>query len=216
MDRKEIKEKAKAKIKGNLWEILWPYIVIMIVSSVISSLFGPKITFNFEDLEHMITVEYATWKTALVSIFSLVIGIVQACYLKYVLDFTRTGKFDANVILKSFKEKWLNIFVANLIAGIIIALCSLLFVIPGIIMALAYTFATLIVLDTKLSGVEALKESREMMKGHKWEFFVFMLSFIGWYLLVPFTFGLLLIWLFPYMTVAEMLYYDKLKAKAKK
>ena len=39
---------------------------------------------------------------------------------------------------------------------------------------------------------------------------------IGWILLVPFTLGILLIWLTPYMVIADALYYDKLKEITKK
>ena len=43
--------------------------------------------------------------------------------------------------------------------------------------------------------------------------FVFILSFIGWIILSPFTLFLLFIWLVPYMSVADAIYYDKLKEK---
>ena len=99
---------------------------------------------------------------------------------------------------------------------LVIFACSLLFVIPGIIMALAYSMVAYIIIDTDKTGVDAMKESRAMMKGYKWNYFVFGLSFIGWILLTPFTFGLLLIWLYPYMTVADVLYYEKLKEVTKR
>ena len=74
---------------------------------------------------------------------------------------------------------------------------------------------TYLVVDTNLSGADTLKKSREMMKGYKWDYFVFGLSFIGWILLVPVTLGLIAIWLVPYMVVAEAIYYDRLKDKTK-
>ena len=48
------------------------------------------------------------------------------------------------------------------------------------------------------------------MKGYKGDYFVFLLSFIGWFLLVPFTLGIILIWLLPYILVAQIIYYEKL------
>ena len=50
-----------------------------------------------------------------------------------------------------------------------------------------------------------------MMDGHKWEYFVFNLSFIGWYLLCGITFGIAAIWVVPYVTTANVMYYEKLK-----
>ena len=113
------------------------------------------------------------------------------------------------------KEKWLNILLVEIITGVLICLASILFVIPGIILTFAYAMTTYLVVDSNLSATETLKKSREMMKGYKWDYFVFCLSFVGWALLVPLTLGLILIWLAPYMEVAEAIYYDKLKEKTK-
>ena len=46
MNRTEIKELAKSKIKGNKWNIIWPVLVIGFLESVIQSIFklGPGIT----------------------------------------------------------------------------------------------------------------------------------------------------------------------------
>ena len=75
---------------------------------------------------------------------------------------------------------------------------------------------TFIVIDTDTSGSDSLRKSREMMKGYKMDYFIFQLSFIGWHILAVFTLGILYIWLVPYITVAETIYYDKLKEKSAK
>ena len=59
--------------------------------------------------------------------------------------------------------------------------------------------------------IETIKDSFSLMKGHKWELFVLVCSFLGWAILGAFTFGILYIWLVPYMNTTLMLYYDKLK-----
>ena len=41
-----------------------------------------------------------------------------------------------------------------------------------------------------------------MMMGHKMDYFVLTLSFIGWHILAIFTLGLLEIWIIPYEKVA--------------
>ena len=105
---------------------------------------------------------------------------------------------------------------ANLVGGLLIGVGIALCVVPGIILALGFAMVNYIILDTNLSGIDPLKKSFEMMKGHKGEYFVFGLSFIGWCLLIVPTLGLIMIWLFPYMIVANAMYYEKLKAKAGK
>lgn len=208
MNRAEIKEEARKKIKGNLWNIIWPVLVITVVESLLVTILGGSVNIDFNHLEN---VAVPTRYYVATSVVSLFIGIVNAGYLKYLIDFTRTGNFDKNTIINVVKEKWLNILIANVLTGLIVAACSLLFVIPGIIMAFAYTLVTYLVVDTDVSGSDALKQSREIMKGYKMDYFIFILSFIGWCLLVPLTFGIILIWLEPYMSVAQIIYYDKLK-----
>lgn len=213
MNRVEIKEAAKEKIRGNKWNIWWPYLVISIIQSVLSSLFLPKVNVDFNNLANIqMPKGYYLGST----IISILIGVLTACYLKYILDFVRTGKFNHDVIIKIFKEKWVNLLIAGLVSSLIIGLGFVLFVVPGIILALAYTFVNFVIIDSKLSAIDALKKSREMMKGYKWNYFVFGLSFFGWLLLIVPTLGLIMIWLFPYMIVANAMYYDKLKQKSGK
>lgn len=210
MNRVEIKNEAKAKIKGNLWNIIWPILVIGVIEGIIISLFGGNV-----DLNELSNMEHFTFPTRYLvasGVVGIIMGIVSAGYTKYIINFVRTGKFETSDILNTAKEKWLNILIANILAGIIIGVCMALFVIPGIIMSLAYAFVTYLVVDTDVSGSDSLSKSREMMKGHKWDYFVFDLSFIGWFILAPLTFGLLFIWLYPYITVANTIYYDRLKS----
>ena len=212
MNRKEIKEKAKSLIKGNIWNILWPMLVISVLQSVISRLFGGTVVVDYNNLENA-KISVTTYLGT--GIASILAGIAYGGYYKYIIDFVRTGKFNTNTIINTIKEKWLNLLIANVLAGIIIGLASLLFVIPGIIMALAYTFVSFIVIDSDTEGKDALTKSREMMKGYKTDYFVFILSFFGWFLLIVPTLGLICIWLLPYLMIAETLYYENLKTNKK-
>ncbi len=216
MDRKEIKELAKSKIKGNKWNIIWPMLVIGVINSILTRLLGATVNIDINNLESIESIQVSPKVYFSSFVVSLIIGVITAGYIKYILNFVRTGKFDTDTILETIKTKWLNVLIATVLTSIIIGLCTALFVVPGIIMALAYAFTTLLVIDTDVSGSDSLKASREMMKGYKWNYFVFGLSFIGWILLVPFTFGLILIWLYPYMVVANTLYYEELKKITKR
>ena len=211
MDRKEIKEEAKAKIKGNIWNILWPLLVIGVLTSILTSLFGGSININVNNINEI--TEYTTSPKSTIgsSVVAIISAMLSAGYIKYLLTFVRKGKFDSNEIINTIKERWLHILIAVVLVYVIVFACTLLFIIPGIIMGLAYTFVIYLVIDTDVAGNDALKESREMMKGYKWDYFVFELSFIGWIILGIFTLGILYIWLVPYMNVASVLYYEKLK-----
>jgi uncharacterized membrane protein len=61
--------------------------------------------------------------------------------------------------------------------------------------------------------MQCIRESKEMMVGHKWEFFVLELSFILWQLLGLVTCGLAFIYVYPYMKVTFANYYNAVKPK---
>lgn len=50
-----------------------------------------------------------------------------------------------------------------------------------------------------------------MMYGYKLDYFIFQLSFIGWQILGAITFGIAYIYVIPYFTFANIVYYEKLK-----
>lgn len=85
----------------------------------------------------------------------------------------------------------------------LIMLGMLFFVVPGIYLSFSYSLVPYLLVTRKdLSITETLALSRKMMNGHKLDYFILGLSFIGWVMITPFTFGLLLIWLYPYMMTA--------------
>ena len=218
MDRKEIKEKAKELIKGKKWQIWWPLLIISLVSSVLENLIGPKYSgldnlkiTSFEQLSQLNLPAPTPTQLILSLLVGIVIGIAGVAYNKYILKLVRGEEPEFNDIIETIKERWLSILLVELIVGVVVSVCAIFFVIPGIIMALAYAMAGYLVVDTDLEAMEVVKKSRAMMKGYKWNYFVFGLSFIGWILLIPFTLGILIIWLIPYMIVSMALYYENLK-----
>lgn len=58
------------------------------------------------------------------------------------------------------------LFVLVLVVGLV------LLVVPGIIWGIMFGFAPYLVIDKRLSPIEALKESRRMVYGYKWELFL--------------------------------------------
>ena len=87
-------------------------------------------------------------------IFSMAIGMVGA------LDYGNTNIFFG----------WLSI----------LGLVSLVMDIIGIILLFAYSMALYLLIDNPQIGIiKSLKESRRMMKGHKWEYFCLVLNIIA-------------------------------------
>ncbi len=95
-------------------------------------------------------------------------------------------------------------------------LWSLLFYIPGIIKGFSYAMTPYILADCpNVRAKDALKLSMRIMNGHKWELFVFYLSYLGWLILSAFTWGLLeIFYVGPYMYSSLAVYYLEVREDA--
>lgn len=66
-----------------------------------------------------------------------------------------------------------------------------------------------------MTARQAITLSRKMMKGHKWQCFVFELSFLGWELLGALTMGIFnILYTNPYKVASFTRYYAELRAEA--
>lgn len=133
--------------------------------------------------------------------------LLSAGFIIFVLNTIRgTGAVYGN-LLDGFSITW-RVLLLNLLEGLMLVLGSLLLVVPGIILAYAYRQAIYLLIDHPEKTVrECMRESRAMMKGHKWELFVFDLSFLGWgilSLIIP----LADIWVFPYFETSCAIFYE--------
>lgn len=78
--------------------------------------------------------------------------------------------------------------------------------------ALTYGMFFMILADQPEKGIlEALVESRELMKGNRRRYFVLCLSFLGWILLGYVTFGIGYLWIIPYIGCTCTFFYLDLK-----
>ena len=133
------------------------------------------------------------------------------------LDAYRKGeKIDLVAIFKrGFNEKFVDNLLLGLLLDLFVALWSLLFVIPGIIMGYAYSMAAYIKVDhPEKDAMTCIRESKAMMKGHKMRLFLLDLSFIGWMIVASLTFGIGYLWLAPYMQFSHVAFYEDLKGPA--
>src|SRR5574344_1248977 len=94
---------------------------------------------------------------------------------------------------------WGKAILLNLWQLLWVCLWSLLFIIPGIIKAIAYSQMVYIMNEYEnVSASKAMKISMTITKGYKGELFVMSLSFLGWILLSILTLGILNLWITPY------------------
>lgn len=220
MNRGGLKNSAKERLKGN-----YGYLILLILPSTIMSILtsGWSQTHPFVEntangttnnlLFHW-SNSFGSGLTALIAFF-----VVTGVMYRY-LDFYRHPEkmphpFLQFIYVYQDKGLFLGSFVVGLLQYIWTFLWSLLFLVPGIIKSIAYSQARYIYRDAlqsgnKISYTEAITRSRQLMDGHKWEYFVLQLSFLGWYLLVGITAGIASLWVVPYVQMTMSGYYDYL------
>lgn len=185
MKAKEIRRTALSRLEGN-WSI-----------AIAAHLF--------------ISIIYCVFNIGHILIYPLLTpGLALFC-----LKIVRQEKPDIIDLFKNYRS-YLNVLVAYLVEVVIVFFGLLLFIVPGIIFAYKYSQIYYIFIDNpEISALNALKKSSVMMKGAKWRLFCLHLSFIGWILLCIITFGLALIWIGPYLSISNAVFYENLKEENK-
>lgn len=256
MNRKDIKLQAKGLIKTGRPKPVYVAIVYLIIISLIAVLSfklvgsyaetvskeffnfsydsnGFSYSINEDALDDLIDAIDAARPTpgaslisTLLSIMEVIIGAGFTIFALRTIDNSGASfwnLFDGFAMF--FRIIWLYI-----LEGIFTFLWALLFVIPGIIAAYRYRQAIYLLLEhPEMSAIECIRESKRLMRGHKWELFVFDLSFIGWAILIGFldgigeSFGIEILsviglgvilnfWVFPYRELSYAIYYRRLVA----
>ena len=201
MNRKEIKNKALNLLEDNFWVIWFSIFLMFCMLGIIEYVFT-FLSFNsglFEILLYFIVVQL------IISPFS--IGF-NYCILRIV----RKDKMYLKDLFK-FYPNFINIFLVSLVVQLFFSIGFTLFIIPGIIVVLVYCFVNFIIADGEFSVIDSLRASRELIYGYKFDYFKFLISFIGWWLIVIFTFGTAIVFVLPYFLVSNAVYYDCLRLK---
>jgi len=150
--------------------------------------------------------------TALLSFPILGFGPVNVGNRNYYLNLVRGKEVKFNSLFEGFKKENL---VRNLLLGlfktIYLVFWTVLLVIPGIFKWYSYCLAPYLVLDRpELSGNGSINMSKAIMYGsYRLRLFKLHLSFIGWLLLSLLTGGILLLWVIPYIQMAEAYFYEE-------
>ena len=163
----------------------------------------------------------ATMLTQIVPSQLFLIPFVIAPIFKYgyalvMLRLSRGEKVTFEMLFEGFSNRFGTIFFAGLVIIIRTILWSLLFIIPGIIAAYSYSQTFFILADNKdITALDSIEESKKIMKGSKWRFFLLSLSFIGWVILSLLTLGVGFFFLEPYCMVAYAKFYESITLKHK-
>lgn len=194
MNRAELKARARASLGGGIFQTNW--LMGLLVCLVASLLVGA-----------VSAIPYVG------SIISLILAGPIAYGTAFVfLKLSRDREPIAfEHLFRGFSDDFGGLFILNLMISIFTFLWSLLFVIPGIIKGLSYSMAYYVKLDhPELDWRGCIKTSQQLMQGHKGEYFVLQLSFIGWWFVGALCFGIGTLWVIPYMNAADAEFYNEL------
>lgn len=128
------------------------------------------------------------------AIFSLVISIFISAPVSCglfnsfrLLCSDNDGKIYSNTFRIAFGNNYFRFIGGSILVYLIIVLGCILFIVPGIIWALAYSLTPFILKDNpELSVTDALSASRNAMKGKKAKLFGLLLSIMA----IPLIFGI--------------------------
>lgn len=208
-DRVKYKKFAKVQLKGR-WTIP---VLVTLTTAVVSSLFNlPGLaklpTISILDIVNnpqiVTTINTNSPGNTLLEIISTLVAMIFS-YAE-VGVYLKMSRSPEPVTFGDFIEGFSGALKAILIGlwqVLWIWLWSLLFIIPGIVKAFAYSQMVYLAHEYPNIPVRKLmKLSMAITKGHKGELFVMVLSFLGWAILCCFTCGIGYLWLNPYESMS--------------
>ncbi len=188
MNRSELKAKAKAQLGGSIFSNTW------LLGAVVALIAGAILGIS-----------------SVVSL--LLIGLVTVALIDFSKHIARYGEAKIERVADVFKKDIGGTIVLGLLYTILVALWSLLFVIPGIVKAYAYSMAFYLKSEhPDWDWRKCINESKRLTNGHKMDLFILDLSFIGWYIVGLLALGVGTIWVEAYHHVTLINYYEELTA----
>ncbi len=235
--RQEIKAIGKEQFKLNYWNCVLAALLVTAVLGVLSWMSNgqeiARVVSTGQDAFRVVsgqqeTIEIISSQPVQTTVsvranagtlLTLLLGGPITVGLNYFFVKNVRGERDELSVTTPFTEAFKNYprkLGGSLWMGLFVFLWALLFIIPGIIKAISYAMTQYILADCpNVKATDALKLSMRMMKGHKWEYFVFGLSFIGWILLSVITLGLAAaFYTEPYMHSSTAQYYLEVRNEA--
>ena len=188
MTREMLKTAAKQQLRGKWIVSVLAVLCVTLIYGVISgaasvlNVFADPAYGSVGSVVVLSIVVFILEIIAVILLSGMMLGIMQM--------FLKIARGEAVAVKDIFcrMQYSLKAFGLVIVVGIFVCLWSILFIIPGIIAAYRYSQVFFIMAENPEIGImEAIRRSKEMMTGHKMEFFVLQLSFIGWAILAAIT-----------------------------
>lgn len=210
--RKELKDNAKQSLRGN-WG--WAIIVFLITAIIFGIFTGAGHWLDETYINYDGTNIFYRFASPIGSIL-LWIGSFIGLSRNIAFLELRDDQKEEKPYMAAFSVFTENRFGPELINFVLVSIFTFLWtwllIIPGIIKAYSYSMTPYIVKDMvasdkQVGATDGINASKELMKGHKMNLFIFDLSFLGWNILAAITCGLGYLWVTPYYQTAKANFY---------
>ena len=219
MKIRDYKRQAKVSLKDHWGSAVFATFVLVVICIICAA---PNTYYSLKDsASPTFTMDLARMLFGLMTVTLLVeIFIIYPLEVGYANAFKKLHvEGDSELAENTFKlgfRNYAHIVLGTLHMQILVALWTILLIIPGIVKGFSYAMTPFILVDRpELSTREAIHESRRMMKGRKWELFCLALSFLGWIILGIFTLFIGYLWLIPYMQTSFAAFYQNILEEEK-
>lgn len=205
----EIKRSAFDSLRGRWF--------IPIIAGILASFFGAGMggNYTFTLVEYLgialdnpvITIALAIVSILLSVAIIILGGSVAIGYAEFTRDLVDGDTPSLSTLFRHFDRLVTGICTALLVALHVFVGMIFLFI-PGIIAAYRYSMVFYVLADNPQYGaIEALRESRKIMRGHKFKLFITDFTLIGWDFLALFTLGISNLWAVPYRQAVRAVFY---------
>ena len=206
----EMKKQALGALKGKWGFVVLCTFIFFLVSAVVPLPFEIILSGGLSEWF------YQEETTVTADIFNILISVLliplSIAFYWFFLSISRSENPKISELFTIYAD-WktsLKLIGTSIVVSIFVFLWSLLLIIPGIVKSLSYSQTFFLLKDhPEYSMIEAITESKKIMQGHKWKYFLLNLSFIGWGILSLFTLGIGLLWLIPYVTTSLASFYNQ-------
>ena len=211
------KQEAKSLMEGK-YSVVIPLMLILgfiagLPEFLSRNFFAPKREIDWQTFE-IITLDPGN--PALVYLMSLLTfalgAIIAYSTVRMFIQVAQNERPEFEPIIKvGFVEKPIRTLITTFLVGLYVFLWSLLLIIPGIIKAYAYSMSIyLLNKEPELDAADAITKSKDYTTGKKGSLFYLDLSYLGWYILGIFTFGILWFWIIPKHQTAKILMFNEI------
>ena len=208
MSNSEIIKNSKHLLKDKYNLVMGPYFVGFLILQLIQT------STNSNNFSVSGTDLYSNFGVSPLTI--LITGPMTLGLYIFTLAFLNEESLEFQKIFSGFKFYFKALF-ASVIYLVVILVGFILFIIPGIVFAMMFSQVYFIIADnTEVGVLEAFKQSKVIMYGHKWQFFKLSLRYAFYFLLGIFTFFIWWLWLIPQNYISFGLFYKNISKKIDK